>query len=100
MYALGWRPPRQGWNQVCAYRCADFASPIDAVQRYLADAGAYRAPLCGSRHRHCRKPARLLTNSDWIFEAGSFKQSPGADRIEVFNDFEAIALVLPHITAR
>ena len=89
-----------GLNQVRAYRCADFASPIDAVQRYLADAGA-RAPLRAAVAIATVVQAGpiKLTNSDWIFEAGSFKQSLGADRIEVFNDFEAIALVLPYLTA-
>ena len=83
---------------VRSYRCADFASPIESVNRYFTDVGMPSAERVAVAIATVVQSGPIkLTNSDWVFEAESFKQSVGASGIEVFNDFEAIALVLPYL---
>ncbi|HEX4858182.1 MAG TPA: glucokinase [Usitatibacteraceae bacterium] len=106
---IGGTHVRFGWvaaageiiQEIRAYRCGDFASPVDAAHRYLSEAGvpqvAHAAVAIASVV--ARGPIKL-TNSQWIFEADAFGASVGAGTVEVFNDFEAIALVLPFLTAR
>ncbi|MBL8512508.1 MAG: glucokinase [Betaproteobacteria bacterium] len=87
-----------GLDSVRAYRCADFASPIEAGKRFLCDVGMQSAARVAVAIATVVQSGPIkLTNSDWIFDAESFRQSVGAASIEVFNDFEAIALVLPYL---
>jgi glucokinase len=39
----------------------------------------------------------VLTNSDWQFSVGDLKQKLGLKQLQVINDFEALALSLPHL---
>lgn len=80
--------------------CADFASPAAAATRYLE--------TCHSG----RKPARTaiaiasaigegpikVTNSHWVLDPDSFPGEIRTISLQVFNDFEAIALVLPYLS--
>ena len=38
-----------------------------------------------------------LTNRDWSFTRASLKEATGAERAIILNDFEALALSLPHL---
>ena len=81
--------------------CADYLRPEDAALAYL------------DRYQGGARPARAaiaiasavltgqvkVTNSHWILERNRFAQHIGAASVDVFNDFEAIALVLPHLAA-
>lgn len=40
-----------------------------------------------------------LTNRDWSFTRASLKEATGAERAVILNDFEALALSLPHLKA-
>ncbi|MEO8102924.1 MAG: glucokinase [Betaproteobacteria bacterium] len=81
--------------------CADYPRPEDAAQAYL------RAFHAGARPAHAAlaiasavSPGAIkVTNSHWILERAGFAAHVGANGVQVFNDFEAIALVLPHLTA-
>jgi glucokinase len=80
--------------------CADYPRPEDAALDYL------------TRFQNGQRPARTaiaiasavspgpikVTNSHWVLERNSFARHIGAHDVDVYNDFEAIALVLPHLT--
>lgn len=80
--------------------CADYSSPADAANDYL------------KRHQAGRKPSRTaiaiasaigdgpikVTNSHWVLDPHSFPDEIRTRSLQVFNDFEAIALVLPYLT--
>jgi glucokinase len=81
------------------FLCAEHASMERAAQAYLAGlsepprraAVAVAAPLTGGEIK--------LTNSAWSFTAESLAGSARLDDVLLLNDFEALALSLPHLRA-
>ncbi len=81
--------------------CADFPRPQDAVLAYL------------NAYQHGARPKRVaiaiasvispgpikVTNSHWVLDRAEFARAVGITHVDVYNDFEAIALVLPHLGA-
>lgn len=80
--------------------CADYSRPEDAalayLTRYQGGVPPARAAI-GIASAVSAGPVKV-TNSHWVLERCGFSQHIGAAMIDVFNDFEAIALVLPHLT--
>lgn len=81
-------------------RNSEFASLEDAMRHYLGHRGlprvdsaavAVAGPLDGEEIS--------LTNYGWRFTRTSLRQAVGASRISILNDFEALALSLPHLGA-
>ncbi len=81
-----------------ALRNDDFPSLEAAIQRYLANHGvasasaaaiAVAAPVDGE--------VITLTNRDWSFSTESLRVAATAKRLRLLNDFEALALSLPHL---
>lgn len=79
--------------------CSDYRSLYAAAEAYVGRlcgkpsvaAFAVAAPLAGERIR--------LTNSGWSFDRDGLKASLGVDYLLLLNDFEALALSLPHLAA-
>ena len=80
------------------YRCADFPDIEAAFEWYLRETGLSRpdrvalavaSTITGDSIR--------LTNSPWRFSQSTLKQHFGLKSLLVLNDFEALALSLPHI---
>ena len=75
----------------------EFPSIDAALRAYLAEAGvspqvvslAVAAPLTG--------PTIQLTNADWTFCADDVKRATGAARVQILNDFAALARALPKL---
>ena len=85
--------PTSGAHEVARYRCADFPSLGDALQRYQDEhpgaaargcALGVATPIDGDRVR--------LTNSSWSFSIRELRQCLGVDRLLALNDFTALAL--------
>jgi glucokinase len=84
----------------------DHAAPADAARAYLATlaaelGGAWRAP----RHAALAVATAVggdhvaFTNSHWAFSRRALQDELGLDGLQVLNDFEALALALPHLGA-
>lgn len=77
-------------------RCADYEGPAPAIKAYLAGQGGGAAPrraafavasvIDGDRIE--------LTNSPWRFSIEATRAAVGLDRLDVVNDFTAVALSL------
>lgn len=76
--------------------CADYDSPAIAVRAYLKQAGEARprraafavaGPVLGDRVR--------MTNHVWSFSIDAVRRELGLERLEVLNDFAALALAVP-----
>jgi glucokinase len=86
-------------SDIVRLSCADFAGPAEAVTHYLArtaatvDRGAFAiaAPVSGDDV--------AMTNHPWRFSVEALRQALGFRAFHVVNDFEAIALSLPHLAA-
>src|SRR5512145_201673 len=80
-------------------RCADHAGPAEAARAFLAaqDGGprpvraafAVASPITGDMVD--------LTNSAWHFSIEGVRQGLGLDRLDVINDFTAVALSVRHL---
>jgi glucokinase len=79
--------------------CADFPRPEDAASDYLSscDDGARPKWAAIAIASAVSEGPIKVTNSQWVLERKGFAQHIGVESIDVFNDFEAIALVLPHL---
>ena len=86
-------------SEIRQFLCAEHTSIERAAQIYLEGlkerprrgAIAVAAPLAGSEIK--------LTNSVWSFTAESLASAASLDDILLLNDFEALALSLPHLRA-
>jgi glucokinase len=80
-----------------SFRCAEFPSLQAAAAAYLADfskrpraaALAVAAPVLGETVQ--------FTNSSWSFGLEDLRTALGVEKLLVLNDFEALALALPHL---
>jgi len=86
-------------SEIRQFPCAEHASIEAAAEIYLAGlkerpcrgAVAVAAPLAGGKIK--------LINSAWSFTAESLASAAHLDGILLLNDFEALALSLPHLRA-
>ena len=82
-----------------SYAVEHYPAIGDAVAEYLASRGdlpmprqgaiAIASPITGDRV--------AMTNHPWSFSIAALKAQLGFDRLEVINDFTALALALPHL---
>lgn len=80
------------------YRCADFSNVESAIERYLQETG-FRQPDHVALAVACAVLGDSIqfTNSPWTFSQKYLKEYFGLKSLWVLNDFEALALSLPHI---
>ncbi len=105
---IGGTNARFGWiedssatlTRVETLACADYASPAAATVAYLGSHHAGRMP---SRTAIAIASAIgdgpiKVTNSHWVLDPRAFPDEIRTKSLQVFNDFEAIALVLPYLS--
>ena len=87
-------------SRVRVLHCADFSGPEQAVRRYLAlepmvqprqAAFGIATPVSGDDV--------AMTNHHWRFSVDALHQALGLQRLLLLNDFTALALALPLLTA-
>lgn len=91
--------PGRGPGDPTVLRCADYAGPTEAARAYLAAmapdshprraAFAVASAITGDRVD--------LTNSTWRFSIDGVRQDLGLDRLDVVNDFTAVALSVRYL---
>ena len=79
--------------------CADHATIADAISHYLSLQGSAPRPLLASiaianpiQGDHVQ-----MTNHHWSFSIAELQAAMGFQRLELLNDFTALALALPHL---
>src|SRR5438132_7625562 len=79
---------------------SDFATIGEAIRAYLAQSGPSVAPRIGCLA--IAAPATgdeiRMTNHPWSFSVAALRAELGFERLEVINDFTAVALALPRLT--
>lgn len=98
---FGWvQEPSAGVQQVRQFAVADHASPAHAAAAYLDTLGPARATPQRAALAVATAidgDAVSLTNSAWSFSCAALRQALGVRELLVLNDFEALALSLPHL---
>ena len=89
----------QGGEQGARLRCADYASPEAAVRAFLERSGIARAPQQAAFAVAAPVVGDLVTftNLPWRFSIRGLQTALGFERLDVINDFAAIALGLPRL---
>src|SRR4051812_22678775 len=79
---------------------SDFATIAQAIRAYLAQSAAPVAPRIGCLA--IAAPATgdeiRMTNHPWGFSVAALRAELGFERLEIINDFTAVALALPRLT--
>lgn len=88
-----------GIERAAAYRCADYPSPAEAARAYCAEVGARPRQAAFAVAAPIRGDSVRLTNQVWAFSIDGVRGELGLDRLEVVNDFTALALALPALAA-
>jgi glucokinase len=98
---FGWQRRRGApIDDILVLPCADYASLSDAITAYLQRLGratpascaiAIANPITGDQVR--------MTNHDWSFSIAALKARHAFERLQVINDFTALALALPALRA-
>ncbi len=85
-------------SHVRTYRCAEHPSLRDAIQHYLDDRDPARPAACalGIANPVTGDEVRM-TNHHWAFSISALQQQLDLQRLEVINDFTALALSLPSL---
>lgn len=88
-------------RHVTTLACDDFAGPAEAIRHYLAHAGSPTIRLAAIAVATAVVDDRVaLTNRrDWSFSVTALRDELGLERLEVLNDFAALALSLPRLGA-
>lgn len=82
-------------------RCTDFAGPREAAAAYLRQAGLASPPAGAALAVASPVTGDLIemTNHPWTFSIEETRRGLGLARLEVINDFTAVALGVPALTA-
>jgi glucokinase len=84
---------------IAVHKNDDFASLEDSIRAYLKTRGITRlAAAAVAVAAPVEGESVTLTNRDWHFSRTSLMAAAGADRFRLLNDFEALALSLPHLS--
>ncbi len=89
-----------GVEQAQILKCDDYPSIVDAAKAYLdmvkpdvmpnKGSFAVAGPITGDRFD--------MTNNPWSFSVNETRQALGLSEFHLINDFEAIAMSIPHLT--
>lgn len=83
-------------TDVAVYPCAESASLLMAIRRYLQAQGRGAPPQCAIAIANpVTGDAVRMTNHDWSFSIAELTRELGCERLVVINDFTAQALALP-----
>jgi glucokinase len=86
---------------VRVYAVSDYGSLSCAIKAYLADESPATQPL--QAVLAVASPVTgdevTLTNHPWTFSIEALRQRLGLERLQVINDFAAIAVAIPHLRA-
>lgn len=102
---FGWiDAPGAGVAHVQRLPVADHAGPAQAAQAYLQQLGVTLGAACRAPRRAAFAVATpvegdriAFTNSHWDFSTAQVQAALGLDVLRMLNDFEALALSLPHL---
>ena len=89
-------------GEVQSCRAADYPTLAAAIQHYLKDIKDISGPITHAAIAVAAPVARdaiQLTNSPWSFAQSTLAASAGLEHAHVLNDFEALSMSLPHLTA-
>lgn len=77
---------------------AAFKSPMEAIERYLKSIPRCPRMVALSVAGTVEQDTALMTHRAWKFDWNDIRAATDADKICLVNEFEALALAMPHMT--
>lgn len=77
---------------------ADFASPMEAIERYLTSIPRCPRMVSLSIAGPVAGETAIMSNLPWSFDWNDIRAVTDADRVCFVNELEALALAMPHMT--
>jgi glucokinase len=98
---FAWQTGRDGAiGDVMVLPCAEYASLADAITAYLKRLGRAAPPACAIAIANPVIGDQVrMTNHHWTFSIAALASQFGFERLRVLNDFTALALALPALSA-
>ena len=78
---------------------ADFQDPLEALRRYLKTVPDQPSMVSLAIAGPATAESAKMVNRPWTFAEASVAEATGAEVVHFVNDFEALALALPHLTS-
>jgi glucokinase len=99
---FGLVPPDGAILHSSTFACADFAEIGDAVEAYLGQRGALPMPRVGALAIAAAVTGDriVMTNHPWSFSVTALRDRLGFEKLIAINDFTAVALALPRLSAK
>ncbi len=90
----------EGVSRELALRCADHPSLAAAAKAYLAEMAPDARPVAGAFAIASPVTGDIIrmTNLPWEFSIQRVRQELGLERLDVINDFTAVALAVPELS--
>ncbi|MBH9576232.1 glucokinase [Inhella proteolytica] len=93
--------PGAALSDVRSYRCAEHPTLEAAIRQYLHEQGGENPAACALGIANPVDGDQVrMTNHHWAFSIRELRQGLGLQRLEVLNDFTALALALPALPAQ
>jgi len=98
-------PGRNTFADIEVLACADYATLGEAMRAYLGQAGSRGLAVDGLRQaalaiaNPVEEDRVSMTNHHWSFSIEALRDEQGLETLLVVNDFAALAMSLPHLTA-
>lgn len=84
-------------QSIASYADADFPTLLDAIRAYLHEQRTEIGTACLAIAGPVTGDTIQLTNNAWHFSVAQMRSDLKLKALEIINDFEAIALALPHL---
>lgn len=85
-------------DHFASLRTADFASPQEALKQYLRTIPSCPAKVGLAVAGPVSDGAATMSNLPWSFTEDDIAAATGAKSVKLMNNFEAVALMVPHLT--
>ncbi|MEM1410714.1 MAG: glucokinase [Pseudomonadota bacterium] len=93
-------PERPAFDQVVKLACSEYPTALDAIEHYLDGVGMGRpSGVCLAAAGPIVNGSVRFTNNHWAIDGAELQAQLGARSVRLLNDFEAIALSLPFLSA-
>lgn len=86
----------ESFRHALTVKCADFRTPVAAIRHYLDAMGAPRPDaICLAAAGPVIGDTVSVTNNHWTISTRTIRKELKVDRVQLLNDFEAIAWSIP-----
>lgn len=91
---------RSGLHDLLYLECRNYTGPAEAAEEYLKQIGTRQRPEIGifAIAGPAEEDLIRFTSVPWAFRKSKLREEIGLEKLEVMNDFQAVAMAIPDIS--